>query len=744
MLLFILRRLIILGFCGILLSSASGFVCMQAQEAGERYFIDVNRYRFSWPDMNHSAFYPVPNHDLSRDLYLRSIEAADPATIASQPARGMDGPRIFLPVLVKLVQTGDPSWGEAIRKMFEAFTRDLERTVEDRGWFWRFEQPAALIPLYRHFLLKEGIIEPDTPWFRTMWLYYCRHLHVWDSEPIEWRGGCHRSMPEGVSKYLAAQWYPDIPEASHWKEYGQWVFDDFWHTKDAPQNDTGYMMGPIIILACVGDQWTGDDRVFTDPGMKRLWDRLLVEITPDGAVNPYGPNGGWNSTADYRIALMERLAAKTGRSDYRFAAQKMLNYLIYQSPTDDPMAVHPGYGHTWHLALAWLFADESLPITTPDSGSTWTKRMEAVRVPHTDKALTEKLIGHADPRENHGHICCSWHMSGKEWPDKLILRSGWNPGDFFALVELHPTSFPANPGGIMGMNRWGSPFTQIVTSKGASVENRLQIEDLSGSIPKRYHPDALRINEFWQAGKMPNIQSRVTDFEDHELWTYARVEVDNMDGLPISYARSFLFIKNRFLVSRETVTFEASFKARIGPLWNTQNIGPQIGSSWANTFMSYPVADNGRRSAPTPAVDLLVWFAPHDERHLQSINRLETDPRAQACPNQLRYTWEGTSTVGQSMVFTSLYYPHLPYRPDKVSNNPSQGQATAAWRNQREATAHASGIEVIEDSIDQTLLSLELEEGNREWVWFNPTNKSMELNGNKIQSRFGYLKASKP
>jgi hypothetical protein len=96
------------------------------------------------------------------------------------------------------------------------------------------------------------------------------------------------------------------------------------------------------------------------------------------------------------------------------------------------------------------------------------------------------------------------------------------------------------------------------------------------------------------------------------------------------------------------------------------------------------------------------------------------------------------------MVFTSLYYPHLPYRPDKVSNNPSQGQATAAWRNQREATAHASGIEVIEDSIDQTLLSLELEEGNREWVWFNPTNKSMELNGNKIQSRFGYLKASKP
>ena len=73
-------------------------------------------------------------------------------------------------------------------------------------------------------------------------------------------------------------------------------------------------------------------------------------------------------------------------------------------------------------------------------------------------------------------------MTGEEWPDKLILRSGWNPGDFFGLIELHPTSFPANRGGVMGLNRWGAPFTQIVTSKGASVENRLLIEDVNQQV----------------------------------------------------------------------------------------------------------------------------------------------------------------------------------------------------------------------------------------------------------------------
>jgi len=47
-------------------------------------------------------------------------------------------------------------------------------------------------------------------------------------------------------------------------------------------------------------------------------------------INPYGPNGGWNSTADYRIAMLERLAAITGDGRYRFGAQKLFNYFRYQ------------------------------------------------------------------------------------------------------------------------------------------------------------------------------------------------------------------------------------------------------------------------------------------------------------------------------------------------------------------------------------------------------------------------------
>ncbi|MEL0061685.1 MAG: hypothetical protein VW711_16130, partial [Verrucomicrobiales bacterium] len=130
---------------GLIWAADSSSDRLQAAEASERYFIGVHRYRFGWPNLNDPAFYPIPDHPLSRDLYLASIEAADPEALIQRPARGMDGPRIFLPVLVKFVQTGETKWLQGIQNMFEAFHADLRKTVEEHRWFWRFEQPAALI-----------------------------------------------------------------------------------------------------------------------------------------------------------------------------------------------------------------------------------------------------------------------------------------------------------------------------------------------------------------------------------------------------------------------------------------------------------------------------------------------------------------------------------------------------------------------------------------------------------------------
>ena len=711
-----------------------GFTGSFAQEperigAPTQFFVDSERYRFGYADMNNPAFYPIPNEVITRETYMQCLESMDLEALASHPNRGDGSLVAFMPVLAKYVQSGEKRWAEACVEMLKQYHTALKKRVEEDKWIWDFEWPAVLFPLYRQHLMEGNFMEANTPWFKDLVLYYCRNLHVWAEEPIEWRGGCHRSMPEGTIKWLAATWYPDIPEAKHWTRYGQLVFNDFWKVKDVPQNDTGYMMGPLLMPLFHGDRLLGDDRVYRDAGMQQIFTRIMMEVTSDGAVNPYGPNGGYNSTAHFRVSVLERIAAKTGDGRYRYVAHKLMNYLRYQADNEH-------YFSSLHASLAYLFADDSIAPIEPESGSIHTMRNEAMRVAHTDKALTEKLLGDADPRENRGHICCSWVMNDKKWPDKLILRSGWNPGDFFCLVECHPTSFPANPGGIMGMNRYGAPFTQIVTSKGSSEENRLLIQDIDQSSPRRLHPDKGRIDENWRMGSMPDIRSEVTHFEDTPEVTFAKVKVYNPDGLPVVYEREFIFVKNRFLATRELVTFEASFHARVSPIWNTQNIGPQLGNHWANTFMSAPVADNGRSSMKLPPVDLLVWFAPQEDCRLQVVDRMTFDARTTDCPAQVRYVWEGTPQKGDQKIFTQIYFPHMPYRNRSYNNNPGVQEAE---KPTLQNTAYASGIEVIRDDATASILKMVFEEGSSEYVVFNPTEQEIFIGEKTVEKAWAYF-----
>lgn len=704
------------------------------------YSPSVARYRFGAygpSQVSDPGFYPIPQDPVTRETYLRWLEEMDVFKVADTPRAGLWGPQRFMPVLVKYVQTGERHWGEAIITMLKDWHRATMEEVATKGWTEQFIEEPCFIPLYRKQLIAGGLMKEDDAWFRDLWLDYCRHVHVWGTKPIEWRGGCHRSVPEALAKGLAAKWYPNIPEAAHWKRYAELGFGDFWKHKEVQQNDTGYFPGPIFMLLTCGDQYLGDDRAVTDPGMQRLWKRLAVEVTPDGAVNPYGPNGGWNSTAGFRLFALELVAAKTRNGEYRYAAHKVMNYLRYQAKAIQGDAFLREREVGQHVALAWLFADDSVKPVMPSPGSLWNLRMEAARVPHTDKAVTERLFGNADPDPNKGHLCCSWWLTGKDYPDKLVLRSGWNPGDFFALVELHPTSVPYNAGGIMGLNRFGAAFTQIITSKGDSVENRLMVVDVDRTTKRRYHPDPLRMDENWRQGTMPDIQSEVTFFEDRPDATFARVRVNHLDGLPAVYEREFVFVKNRFLATRETVTFEESFKARVAPLWNTRNIGPQVGSHWANTFMGRLVGSNGQVEMECPPVDLLVWFAPRPDCRLQVVDRIEEDPRAIACGAQVRYVWEGTPKAGEKLVFTQVYYPHAPYRPAIHSN---AAGAKAHYADELQATAGASGIQVVRDDPEASLLRLEMSPGKVEWVLFNPGAVNVEVAGMPTRKPYEYAR----
>ena len=242
--------------------------------------------------MNNPAYYLIPKTAVTRATYMAWLEQSGLFDYATQPKLGMSGPTLLLPSLAKYIETGERRWGEACITMLKDSQAQLEAEVKAKGWVEQFAEPPAFLPVYRKHLIAGALMTPDEPWFRELWLCYWRNLHVWGTKPIEWRGPCHRSMPEALAKGLAAKWYPDIPEAAHWRKYCEQVWQDFWRVKDLLQNDTGYFQDSVRACAFSSDQLLGDDRYQNPPTLHNYYLKhqetapyiVLAFLTADDSV----------------------------------------------------------------------------------------------------------------------------------------------------------------------------------------------------------------------------------------------------------------------------------------------------------------------------------------------------------------------------------------------------------------------------------------------------------------------------
>ena len=154
--------------------------------------------------------------------------------------------------------------------------------------------------------------------------------------------------------------------------------------------------------------------------------------------------------------------------------------------------------------------------------------------------------------------------------------------------------------------------------------------------------------------------------------------------------RDFFFIKNRFVLLRDTAVFRQGFRACLGPAWYTQNMGPQIGPSWAMTYFGMPLSFG--QKLHNPPMDLLVYHAPKPDRWLQIIDET-ADVRRLTMPFTVRYAWEGKVQPGEKYVFTQLLLPTVPQRQAVRSNAPG-----AATRDQVLGAGPARDVEVLDDS----------------------------------------------
>ena len=665
------------------------------------------------------------------------------SSLSEGPDRYIYGPQHALPALAHYVALKRwqkdpaahpvPPWLAAydpdklaagIKQTLRFFDRAVREWIAAKGYHEFFIHEPGMLCLIRKFFQHYGAWSPaDEQAFKKLLLHMGRTVYPVGKPLHFYRGPHHRPMGEANLKRLVVALYPESPEAKEWERYTQLQWHDFWDYRDSPMNDINYFHNQVwhILMAGV---LLDKKEVFTDAEMRSFWDRLIHTTTPDGAIVPFGPADGWNSHAGMRMGILEIVAAHSGDGRYRFAAQRIFNHLLFQENVN---RINHSLGGRAQLgaALAYLLGDFSIEPVLPEQGSVVLTHKEVLSI--AGKEVAAQFLKDIDPDPTKGHVDCAALCTQKVLPFKLVLRSGWNPGDLYMLVDLFPRSAgPMNVGGVLGMVRYNSVLSYGIASKQTTEwHNMFAIDDLMGTTEKVLNENPNTIDPFY-------MDVAVSQLEDSQNATYAALEVTNLNGFPMRYQREFFFIKNRFCLVRDTAVFNNNFLGRIGPNWVTQNVGRQVGDHFANTYISAPVCHKLRLNQNP--MDLLVYHAPHKERNLTITDAALQDQRRLHLPYTLGYKFSGIVQAHKKYSFTHLLLPLVPRREQIWSTDPS-----AATLDDHLVPYAADGVEVLLDNDAQSVWRIRTGEQREEWIVFNAGGDPINVDDLRTDARQVYL-----
>ncbi|MHB9023932.1 MAG: sugar-binding protein [Armatimonadota bacterium] len=478
------------------------------------------------------------------------------------------------------------------------------------------------------------------------------------------------------------------------KEYTDYHEKLFGHLGESDDNSAGYdwvffhFAMPIYFH-------TGDWEAFKRDGFARTLLRFVDYIAPGGACPQFGSGNGWHEPGD-SIWALELASAVTHDGRYRWGAHRVAeytyNFLDYQG-----QQYHLPYDQArLSFALAYIFADDGTAPKAPPVSSRITWR-------HAIEKLTPEQVLARPGTSPHGQ------MTPDRWmPDKVILTSGNDPRSLWGMVELvplggHSSEVPGNLITLM-LHNAGLLAGQGYTDLAPPFMNVVWVEDLDG-LPDDPHP----------------IGVEVPIFIEDQAFTFVRVRTTLYQHLPITSTRDVIFYKNGFVLVKDRLKFDAAMKVRLGPCWQTRNLGPQCGANWFNTYYANLYQSGlglgtGVQAVKNPPWDLLVYFAPRADRKHTVLDRYVDNP-FRCSPVQLRQTWTGMTRVGQEVTFTTLLLPHQPtHAPAALIDPPADSK-------------EPKRIEVIRDDDNLTVVKLIWQADSMHpfryetWVMLNETGK---------------------
>lgn len=460
-------------------------------------------------------------------------------------------------------------------------------------------------------------------------------------------GAMNRSAGWAVARDILARMYPDLPGNDERRAYADTVWEQWWPFRDSAENAEGYnalWLSYVIPWAEARGMSLWEDEEF-----RALCYRFLDQVTPMGVMAPYGDVPGFNSHVNGWAEMLEIMATHLRDGRFRWAAHRLFEWTVAR---EEDMLQWGNINHNLAdgLMVAWLEADDTLAPIMPDRGSVVTSRQQMVFVPKEERQQTMR----------HDRL-----LEG-EVPNKLIMRTGWEPDASFAMVEL------CRP---MGHGHSDTGGINCYISRGSAL-----LSDTPYLVKDHRWHNCFGVEQWpqpegrwrWRADEFEAMATSVERFETSALGTSADLRITDYMQQPMTLQRRLFMLGDAGIWVEDTVEATAPCSVRIGPAYQTVATHGARGENWINTcHPTIPVAfiwelQYMMQWSNRPQ-DLLIYFQPTaaGEMAVEDVTQDDTLMIVnQPLMNNLkqRIAWREVAELvpGEPRTFTSVLVPHAP------------------------------------------------------------------------------------
>ncbi|MHB9027073.1 MAG: hypothetical protein ACYC7E_23295 [Armatimonadota bacterium] len=591
-----------------------------------------------------------------------------------------------VPILVAFYKaTGDRKYLELTERAVKAYSLFIDDEIAkdpktppgiDRYWTWSYS--FVYVPL----LELQG-----TPEFDRMMATWGKSLMA---RAVAWPLPPGNVCANGMYTYpaiwyeLAVKYGPAGPRTQELRDYADSIWNCWWSYRDINEDDPNYTLGDLVVNHAVclvrGVKW------WEDAEGRLLWRDFAEQAGNDGSWPAYGDGGNLGRySASAMIGELTARYLRDGR--YKWLAHRGFWNARERLPQ---LCCGIGYMNQTYLAMAYLFADETVKETPPTAGVTLTQRHWRDLTPDNirlggqwftlQKKLTPaRIIFRAGPRETDDYLLVQAAQQGGHGHTDAGALSCYGGGLAYYLnyatvrldlcMEAHnlfTLRDPAIPG------PWPGKWNYQCTTEAVSVPTIGTAADASyARVHIREYPGTVTTAESWEEVK-------------HWKGVWNKPQAIGYKNWPVRLDRSVLFVNNKFTVVRDVTSWLAPAQAQMGPNWTFGELG-SAGTNWVNVWM--PKFLNGHFAsevknaenrwvmlAPveTAPRDLLIWFAPQPGATLtvEKLNSMREQVQAIGCyvkgnsylnlPQRAWYTHTGDWKPGEPQAFTTVLMPHAP------------------------------------------------------------------------------------